>query len=233
MPTHAAEVSFPGGHFDSVSDATLMDTALREMREELLRPKDQDNDHHHSSSSSHHKEVNRRRRRSSSSSSSPSLYPEIDYDYPWHEIQVVGQTTTIPSIRGTPVTAVLAVLPHEFDTVDELDTIFPGNPHEVETVFTVSLDELLQVETMQQSDRFQGDIPAYPVEMVKGGRGPSQLIWGLTAVIVKPILHQLLQPVFFGGVSLEKQQLQQQQQQTRKFQKEKKKTVTLPSWSKL
>ena len=38
-PTHASEVSFPGGHFDSTVDTSLEETALREAQEELLGDK--------------------------------------------------------------------------------------------------------------------------------------------------------------------------------------------------
>jgi len=36
LPTHASEVSFPGGHYDKAIDHSLEDTAMREAQEELL-----------------------------------------------------------------------------------------------------------------------------------------------------------------------------------------------------
>ena len=36
LPTHASEVSFPGGHFDKITDDSLEATAIREAQEELL-----------------------------------------------------------------------------------------------------------------------------------------------------------------------------------------------------
>ena len=147
MPTHAAEVSFPGGHYDDSVDRHLEDTAIRETREELLS-----ND-----------------------------------DYPWEDLEIIGHATSVPSIKGTPVTPVLGVLPHDVKTSDIHD-IFPGHPGEVENVFCVSLEELLQVETSQKSERFRANIPVFPTK-------DGHKIWGLTAVIIRPILHKLLRPV--------------------------------------
>jgi 8-oxo-dGTP pyrophosphatase MutT (NUDIX family) len=148
LSTHAAEVSFPGGHFDDGGgDVTLEDTAIREAKEELLG---------HAT-------------------------------YPWHlpdSVELLGRATTLPSITGTPVTPILAVLPY----IISAET-FPGNPDEVEEIFTVSLVDLVHMETMEASERFQSDIPVYPV-------GPGQKIWGLTAVVTRPILHKLLKPIF-------------------------------------
>ena len=148
MPTHAAEVSFPGGHYDASVDRHLEDTAIRETREELVS----------------------------------------NADYPWEDLEIIGHATAVPSIKGTPVTPVLGVLPHDVTTSDIHD-IFPGHPGEVENVFCVSLAELLQVETSQKSERFRANIPVFPTN-------DGHKIWGLTAVIVRPMLHKLLRPVF-------------------------------------
>ena len=148
MPTHADEVSFPGGHFDAVVDKDLEQTAIRETREELL----------------------------------------TSGDYPWNDLQIIGHATSVPSIKGTPVTPVLGVLPHDITTTN-IEQVFPGDPREVENVFCVSLDELLQVETSQRSERFRADIPVFPTM-------DGHKIWGLTAVIVRPMLHKLFRPVF-------------------------------------
>ena len=149
LPTHASEVSFPGGHFDNTIDQTLEDTAVREAQEELLGG---DN-------------------------------------YPWEStdsVEIIGKATPLPSIKGTPVTPVIAVLRYKIN-----DTTFPGFPGEVEDVFYVSLEELLEVESTEPSDRFQGSIPVF---YTKEG---NKKIWGLTAVVCRSLLHKIFKPVFF------------------------------------
>jgi hypothetical protein len=192
LTTHAAEVSFPGGHFDNGGisggsnnennadsiggggrgrgggDVTLEDTAIREAQEELL-----------------------------------------GHDYPWHAVkqqddnddhggvvapaangvEILGRATALPSITGTSVTPIIAVLPYIISN----DT-FPGNEQEVDEVFYVSLKDLVNMETMEPSPRFQSDIPVYPV-------GPGKKIWGLTAVVTRPILHNLFKPIFLSSSS--------------------------------
>lgn len=140
MPTHASEVSFPGGHFDDNVDSTFEDTAIREANEELLG------------------------------------------DYPWKDVEIIGSATPVPSIKGTPVTPVLGVLPFKINA----DT-FPGNPEEVDDVFCVSIDELSKIETSEKSQRFNSNIPVYPA-------GQDRKIWGLTAVVTRPLLRKLILP---------------------------------------
>ncbi|CAB9526702.1 Nudix hydrolase NudL [Seminavis robusta] len=145
LPTHASEVSFPGGHFDITKDSTLQDTAVREAQEELLGE-----------------------------------------DYPWEKVEVLGRATALPSIKGTPVTPVIAVFPVPINA----DT-FPGHDGEVEEIFCVSLEDLIAMETTEASSRFRAFIPVFPA-------GDKQRIWGLTAVITQPLLHKLFKPAFLN-----------------------------------
>ena len=131
LPTHASEVSFPGGHYDKELDSCLEDTAMREAQEELLG------------------------------------------DYAWEDVEIIGKAIPLPSITGMPVTPVIAVLPHEID-----ENTFPGSPDEVDDVFCVQLDELLEVETSQKSERFQSNVPVFPA--LNGKK-----IWGLTAIVTR------------------------------------------------
>lgn len=108
--------------------------------------------------------------------------------YPWDEVHILGRATSLPSINGTPVTPILAVLPHEMQP----DT-FPGCPDEVEDVFYVSLEELLACETSEPSKRFGSNMPAFPTE--EGKR-----IWGLTSVVTKPLLHNLFKQVLLDDI---------------------------------
>mmetsp|Transcript_1056 Transcript_1056/g.1219 ORF Transcript_1056/g.1219 Transcript_1056/m.1219 type:complete len:218 (-) Transcript_1056:36-689(-) len=106
-------------------------------------------------------------------------------EYPWDEVEIIGQASPLPSITGMPVTPVIAVLPHDIDR-----HTFPGCSSEVEDVFCVSLEELLENETTQWSERFQANVPVFiPVN--------GKIIWGLTAIVTRPLLHKLFKPTFF------------------------------------
>jgi 8-oxo-dGTP pyrophosphatase MutT (NUDIX family) len=142
LPTHASEVSFPGGHFDEAVDASLEETAVREAQEELLG------------------------------------------DYPWDAVEILGRATPVPSMNGTPVTPIIGVLPYDISS-----ETFPGSPDEVDNVFCVPLEDLVRMETTELSNRFQSDIPVFPA-------GDNQKIWGLTAVVTRPLLHKLFKPIF-------------------------------------
>ena len=110
-------------------------------------------------------------------------------------VQVVGQSTPLPSIRGMPVTPILAILWPEL-TANTLTQLFPGDPSEVDLVFTVSLQELLEGETHRRlpENRFRlTDAPVFPT--------PHGEIWGLTAYILRPLLHRLYRPIFFGNTA--------------------------------
>ena len=107
-------------------------------------------------------------------------------DYPWSDVEIIGRTTPVPSIKGTPVTAIIGLLPYEVSS-----SSFPGSPDEVDEVFCVSLEKLLEIETTEPSERFKANIPVFPP-----GKEDHK-IWGLTAVVARPVLHKLLKPVFF------------------------------------
>jgi hypothetical protein len=98
---------------------------------------------------------------------------ELLGDYPWEEVEIIGKASPLPSISGMPVTPVIAVLPHNIDR-----HTFPGSSNEVEDVFCVNLKELLEVETSQQSERFQTNVPVF--QTLNGKK-----IWGLTAIVTR------------------------------------------------
>ena len=111
-------------------------------------------------------------------------------------VQVIGRTSTLPSIRGTPVTAILAVLPHE--ELKDIHEIFPGDPNEVDQVFSMSIYDLVRNEGSHviENSRFGGThAPTFA--------SPYGKIWGLTAFILRPMLHQIFKPVYFSGASVE------------------------------
>jgi hypothetical protein len=121
MALHGGEISFPGGHFDNSSnsdstpsddddgdtisslllpDQTLLDTALREAHEELLPPLLSPDQTHQQQQQQQHQQQHQRR--PSGNASSSLLQPP--------HLTVLGQTSRIPSLNGTPVTPFLAVL---------------------------------------------------------------------------------------------------------------------------
>jgi NUDIX domain len=182
LSSHASEVAFPGGHFDEKLDETLVDTALREAQEELVMmtpPQPRGGETHGERGDDYNK-----------SNDHSNIYP-------WDEVTILGTTTPLPSITGTPVTAVIGIFPYEID-----QTTFPGSPDEVDDVFCVSLRELLNVESSERSERFRTHVPVFPVSANKDGsnnanaNANSRRIWGLTAAITRPLLHKLFQPVF-------------------------------------
>jgi nudix motif 8 len=103
-------------------------------------------------------------------------------------LQIIGCTTPLPSIRGTPVTAVLAVSPNDLKDIHEL---FPGDPNEVDVVFSVSITDLVKNEGSHRitNSRF-GDTLAPTFQT------PHGKIWGLTAFVLRPILHKVLKHVY-------------------------------------
>ena len=102
----------------------------------------------------------------------------------WSSTIIIGECTTVPSLQGTSVTAVIGVRPEPV-----LFNLF--NPMEVEQVFPIPIQELLLLETSHALGRLSTPAPVYPT--------PYGTIWGLTAFILKPILHQLFKPVFVDG----------------------------------
>lgn len=122
---------------------------------------------------------------------------ELLGNYPWtdpEKVVILGRGTTIPAITGTPVTPIIAVMLQEIQ--HPLPELFPGCENEVEAVFGMSLEELLQTETSHElpNHRLLGNDrhgPLYP--------SPYGDIWGLTAFMLRPLLHKLYRPVFKLG----------------------------------
>ena len=107
---------------------------------------------------------------------------ELLGDYPWEDVYILGRTTPIPAASGTPVTPIIGILPYEIH-----ESTFPGHSAEVDEVFVLSLNELLAVESSERSPRFKSDMPVFH-------RTHGERIWGLTAIITRPLLHNLFKP---------------------------------------
>lgn len=106
-----------------------------------------------------------------------------EIDTPLKDIIVLGEATAVPSIKGVPVTPIIAVLPNELD-----ESMLTGDPSEVDEVFCQSIESLVREETSKHLARLGSPAPVYP--------SPHGDIWGLTAFVLRPIMHNLLQPVF-------------------------------------
>ena len=124
--------------------------------------------------------------------SPPPNKVDIEYGYDFeNDVEILGRTGTIPSMKLIPVTPIVGMFQHEF-TKKDVETLFPGNESEVEHVFTVPIDELIQMEERESLNRL-GMTAAY--YNTKHGK-----IWGLTAVVLEPILKYVLKPVFLDTV---------------------------------
>ena len=173
LSQHAAEISFPGGHYEDDQDSSLIDTALREAMEELL-----DDDPSADGSSIRNNDNEHHNQKLLFSQDSPVL-------------QIVGQAVSLPALRGTPVTPVIAGWMEDFSSADQVAQYFPGDPREVAQVFTVPLQRLVEVETTRRLPQNRFGVTQGPVFPTEQGN-----VWGLTAYILRPLLHTLLGPVF-------------------------------------
>lgn len=182
---HANEISFPGGHYDSNLDDNLIDTVLREAREELLPSCIE----------------------SISTGLDASNENEDHNGYFQNGVHIIGPTESVPSLIGIPVCPIISLFKHEYHSSSSTTTsiteghlssvvkttrfiqdVYPGNKNEVSKVFTVPIQHLIDIECEEPIKRFGGLGPVYNT---KYGR-----IWGLTAMVLKPILHHILNPVF-------------------------------------
>ena len=96
----------------------------------------------------------------------------------------IGVCAPVPSISGIPVTSVLAM---HTSPLTCLETVFPGSPDEVDRVFSVALETLLEVETSKPLGRLGTPAPVFVVQ--------GEEIWGLTAFVLRPLLHKVLKPI--------------------------------------
>mmetsp|Transcript_17151 Transcript_17151/g.19720 ORF Transcript_17151/g.19720 Transcript_17151/m.19720 type:complete len:130 (-) Transcript_17151:133-522(-) len=106
------------------------------------------------------------------------------------DIEILGRTGDVPSVTGTIVTPIVAALHRNFRDTDDFHQVF-HNPceAEVEKVFFRTVKDLCSSETSEVLERFkERESPLFP--------GVDGNIWGLTAVILRPILHEVLIPVF-------------------------------------
>lgn len=97
---------------------------------------------------------------------------------------IVGLCMPLPSLTGMAVTPVLAA---HSTVLTDIDKAFPGCPVEVETVFSHSVQDLVAMETSKPLGRLGAPAPVFSSEYGD--------IWGLTAFVLRPILHKILVPI--------------------------------------
>ena len=108
-------------------------------------------------------------------------------------LRILGQASRIPSLNGTPVTPILACLTHDLSGhSNNISSYFPGDPSEVDLVFAVSVQDLIQHETSERLPENRFGMTMAPVFPSEHGK-----IWGLTALILRPLLHKWLKPSLF------------------------------------
>ena len=105
------------------------------------------------------------------------------YDYD-NDLSILGTAQSVPAITGIPVTPVIGALTEDINDVAD---VFEPNDDEVDFVFSRTIKSLLESETFEPLIRTE-HAPAYP--------GKEGKIWGLTAIILSPLLHEILAPAF-------------------------------------
>ena len=123
-----------------------------------------------------------------------ALLPDPDAAYDFDEdMEILGQTGPVPAVTGNMVTPIVGALTRDIPSHDAIRHIFPGNPGEVDEVFAVSVAMLLEGETAEELKRLGTMGPVFPLP---NGDDKGK-IWGLTAIVLRPILHQVLKPAGF------------------------------------
>lgn len=104
-------------------------------------------------------------------------------------VEVLGTCQAVPAVTGTMVTPVLAFV---YDDVGPRLPSLVLSPDEVESVFTLSVSELLDPGFRVVDDLgLRGKHPAFTA-------GPSR-VWGLTAIIADGVLQQAILPWLHTG----------------------------------
>jgi nudix motif 8 len=111
------------------------------------------------------------------------------YDYQFG-VEILGETDWVPSANGTPVVPVVAAFTDEFHDEQHLQEVFYNcdEGREVERVFTRTLEDLIKSESHEPLPRLGSLSPIFP--------GREGKIWGLTAFILRPLLHDIILPAF-------------------------------------
>ncbi|KAL7545787.1 hypothetical protein ACHAWF_009134 [Thalassiosira exigua] len=200
LSSHASQISFPGGYYDDELDSdrtgewkdALIRTALREMREELRYDLDG------MGVASHANMFDSRQ-------GSPSdLHPP-----PF--LSILGRTQAVPSMTGSKVAPIVGAINYDLPdrSSPDFDATFPGNPEEVDWIFTVPIRSLIETETSEPLQRWStsygdgskhgknGKAPLGPMFPIPDGleeKREGDRIWGLTAIVLRPLLRKAFGP---------------------------------------
>jgi hypothetical protein len=114
-------------------------------------------------------------------------------------------------MQGKKVTPIIGMCNYDLPphSTIEFEGIFPGNPDEVDWIFTIPIRELMEGETSEPLERWSTSYsksgkkrnvvmgPAFHIpECSKKREGDK--IWGLTAIVLRPLLRKVFGPVFCG-----------------------------------
>lgn len=189
VPQNPSDISFPGGHWQSDTDQSLEDTALRETQEELLGS--------YPFQDPRHLVILGRGTTIPAITGTP-VTPVIaimmqDLRLHLPESCRVGDNTDI-SRYDTTIKA-----SHAFNQQSIVPDVFPGDKSEVDAVFGMPLEQLFREETSHElpDHRLLGKErrgPRFPTPPHIGN--DDTYIWGLTAFMLRPLLHKLYRPVF-------------------------------------
>ncbi|KAL3823471.1 hypothetical protein ACHAXA_010231 [Cyclostephanos tholiformis] len=204
LSTHASEISFPGGNHDEALDSSggwtnkLINTALREMKEELLYDIDHIGLETHANCYEDGDDC------------SMSHFNGQKNDLPL--VTVLGQTQPVPSLHGTKVTPIVGAINYDLPlcTSSEFSELFPGNPEEVDYIFTVPLSYLILNETSEPLQRWSTNLDDHtrskcnksealgPVFHIPDSnkKRDGDKIWGFTAIVLRSLMRKVFWPVF-------------------------------------
>jgi nudix motif 8 len=209
LSTHASEISFPGGNYDEALDSSggwtnkLINTALREMKEELMYDIDHIGLDTHANCYEDDDDCNR-------------SHSNRQNDLPL--VTVLGQTQPVPSLHGTKVTPIVGAINYELPpcTSSEFSELFPGNPEEVDYIFTVPLSHLILNERSEPLQRWSTNLAddKRPKSSKPEALGPvfhipdsdkkrdGDKIWGFTAIVLRSLIRKVFRPVFTDAGSV-------------------------------
>ncbi|KAL9187324.1 hypothetical protein ACHAXT_001427 [Thalassiosira profunda] len=211
LSSHASQISFPGGYYDKKLDVgeswreRLVHAALREMQEELQY------DINELGANGHTEYYGDATPKGGDSSNAQSKPPFVT---------VLGQTQPVPSMTGHKVTPIVGAINYDLPCYasPQFAKLFPGNPEELDWIFTVPIRDLIETETAEPLERWKTNYsesgerrhapPMGPVFTVPAGHRKEEgdKIWGLTAIVLRPLLKRVLGPVFeeeCGGLDTE------------------------------
>ena len=195
LSSHASQISFPGGYYDAKLDSGDSWRERLEMQEELQYDINELGANGHAE---YYGDATPKGGDPGNAQSKPPL------------ITVLGQTQPVPSMTGHKVTPIVGAINYDMPchTSPQFAKLFPGNPEELDWIFTVPIRDLIETETAEPLERWKTNYsedggrrhapPMGPVFPVPEGHRKEEgdKIWGLTAIVLRLLLRRVLGPVF-------------------------------------